>query len=176
MSDPALKTFERPDEAREFPFGRFEIVHVAGVTLGRATYQPGWKWSESIKPIAGTDSCQVHHLGVITAGRMHIVHEDGSEADINAGALSMYEVDGKNYGIPFDLGLVASSQPAEGKRGGRTALRTGQRAGRVRGGRRHPRADLPDAAGAARGARNTLFHRLRGRGGPVAHPHRGPPT
>jgi len=60
-------------------------VTVGGATVGRLTLQPGWRWSESIKPIVGTDACQVHHLGVVLSGTMHILHDDGTEADVGAG-------------------------------------------------------------------------------------------
>ena len=68
MHESALKAFERPDEIREFPFGRFEIVHIAGVTLGRATYQPGWKWSVHNAPIVGTKFCHAPHTGTVLSG------------------------------------------------------------------------------------------------------------
>jgi hypothetical protein len=58
MSEGILKAFDQPDEVREFPFGRFEIVHIAGVTLERATYEPGWKWSVHDAPSAGTQLCR----------------------------------------------------------------------------------------------------------------------
>jgi hypothetical protein len=55
------KTLDRPEEKREFPKGQLELVTIGGVTFGRATFQPGWKWSESVKPIAKTDSCLAPH-------------------------------------------------------------------------------------------------------------------
>ena len=57
MSETLLKSFDKPDEVREFPFGQFEIIHLDGVSLGRATYQPGWKWSVHNAPTAGTNLC-----------------------------------------------------------------------------------------------------------------------
>jgi hypothetical protein len=70
-----LRRFEQPDEVREFPNGRFEIVHVGGLTLGRATYQPGWKWSEHIGS-SPEDRCMVEHLGIVISGRAAVVGPD----------------------------------------------------------------------------------------------------
>ena len=58
---------------------------MAGATAARYTFEPGWKWSECVKPVAGTDSCQVRHIGLIQSGRLHVVHDDGSEGDIGGG-------------------------------------------------------------------------------------------
>ena|SRR5919109_2542249 len=79
-------SFESPDEARRVgDVGTIQIVKLDGLTATRVTYQPGWRWSEHIKPIAGTDSCQVDHRGTILAGRIHVVMNDGTEADAGAG-------------------------------------------------------------------------------------------
>src|ERR1019366_5234128 len=64
--------FAKPHEVREFPKGKVELITVNGVTFGRVTFNPGWRWSTHIKPIAGTDSCQAAHLGVQLSGVMHI--------------------------------------------------------------------------------------------------------
>ena len=69
MSDVIIKRFEEPDEVREFEKGRFEIVRVGGMTIGRATYQPGWRWSEHVGPLAGTEFCEVEHVGLVVSGR-----------------------------------------------------------------------------------------------------------
>lgn len=63
-----LKRFESPDEVREFPKGKFEIVHLGGMTIGRATYQPGWKWSEDVGKAMGEPFCTVEHLGMVVSG------------------------------------------------------------------------------------------------------------
>ncbi|HEX9492082.1 MAG TPA: cupin, partial [Thermoanaerobaculia bacterium] len=63
-----IKYFDNPDEVREFPKGRFEIVTVNGTMIGRATYQPGWKWSEDVGPIAKAPLCEVEHLGIVLSG------------------------------------------------------------------------------------------------------------
>jgi len=79
------KALDAPEEERTFPNGSVGNVSVGGTTIGKFTFQPGWRWSESVKPIVNTDSCQNHHQGVVVAGRMHIVADDGSEIDIGAG-------------------------------------------------------------------------------------------
>jgi mannose-6-phosphate isomerase-like protein (cupin superfamily) len=79
------KSFDSPDETRSPDKTQLHIVQLGDVQAGRGTMQPGWRWSECIKPIAGTESCQARHVGVVVAGRMHIVQDDGSEGEIGAG-------------------------------------------------------------------------------------------
>ena len=80
-----LKSFATPDEIREFPFGRFEIIHLDGVSLGRATYQPGWKWSLHNAPIVGTDLCHTPHTGTVLSGHGAILYENGEYLDLLPG-------------------------------------------------------------------------------------------
>jgi mannose-6-phosphate isomerase-like protein (cupin superfamily) len=82
MAGVESKNFDSPDETRTPDKTKVEVVKVGGAAVGRLTLQPGWRWSESIKPVVGTDDCQVHHLGFLLSGRMHIVHSDGSEVEI----------------------------------------------------------------------------------------------
>ena len=77
--------FTQPHEVREFPKGRLELITVNGVTFGKVTFQPGWKWSEHIKPLAGTNTCQAAHLGVQLSGKMHIIMDDGTTMDLGPG-------------------------------------------------------------------------------------------
>jgi quercetin dioxygenase-like cupin family protein len=79
------KSLDSPDETRSFDNGKMDIVSVDEVTAGRVTLEPGWRWSEAIKPIAGTDSCEVQHTGYVISGRMHVVMDDGSEQEIGPG-------------------------------------------------------------------------------------------
>jgi mannose-6-phosphate isomerase-like protein (cupin superfamily) len=79
------KSFTRPEEVRSFEKGRMEVITLAGVTFGRATFEPGWKWSTCVKPVARTESCQTAHLGYQVSGRMHIVMDNGTEKDIGPG-------------------------------------------------------------------------------------------
>jgi mannose-6-phosphate isomerase-like protein (cupin superfamily) len=74
-----------PEETRTFENGTFEIVHVGDVSVGRATFQPGWRWSTSVKPIVGTDSCQQHHVGYVVSGRLKVQADDGTEAEVGPG-------------------------------------------------------------------------------------------
>jgi hypothetical protein len=79
------KSFDKPDETRTPPKTRVDVVQLGDVQAARLTAEPGWKWSECIKPIAGTDSCQLRHVGFVGAGSMHVVQDDGREQDIGAG-------------------------------------------------------------------------------------------
>ena len=81
-----VKRFDQPDEVRPFEgHGQVDALDVAGRTVGRGTFEPGWRWSQDVKPIAGTDSCKVSHLGYCISGSMRIHMDDGSDQDINAG-------------------------------------------------------------------------------------------
>jgi ethanolamine utilization protein EutQ (cupin superfamily) len=82
------KSVSRPDETRTFDKGKVELVTVNEVTFGRATLQPGWKWSTCVKPLAKTESCQASHLQYHISGRLHVVMDDGSEHEFAAGDVS----------------------------------------------------------------------------------------
>lgn len=79
------KSLEQPDETRAFGKGKLQIVSLGKLACGRATFEPGWKWSENVKPIAKTDSCQVHHVGYVISGHMKIKMDDGSMTDVGPG-------------------------------------------------------------------------------------------
>ena len=85
MLDVVLKRFETPDEIREFEKGRFEIVRLGGMTIGRATYQPGWRWSVDVSPATGTISCKVEHVGMVISGRATAAMDDGRVIEMRAG-------------------------------------------------------------------------------------------
>ncbi|MBA3766859.1 MAG: cupin domain-containing protein [Acidobacteria bacterium] len=87
MMDVELKRFDDPDETRLFEKGRFEIVHVGGLSIGRATYEPGWKWSVHVSPIAGTPLCEVEHVGLVIAGRAVAAMSDGRIIELTPGNL-----------------------------------------------------------------------------------------
>ena len=76
MVDLVLRRFEQPDEVREMEKGRFELIHLAGQTIGRATYQPGWRWSEHVGPKVGATRCTVEHLGLVLQGVAVVAFED----------------------------------------------------------------------------------------------------
>ena len=79
------KTFNAPDEVRRFAKGKLELVNVAGASVGRATFEPGWKWSTSVKPIAKTASCAVAHFGCQLSGTMVTRVDDGTGTTTKAG-------------------------------------------------------------------------------------------
>ncbi len=83
--------FESPDESRKPDKTRVDVVRMGGNTAARVTLQPGWRWSECIKPVVGTESCQVRHVGVVHSGRMHVSHEDGTEGEIGPGEAYVIE-------------------------------------------------------------------------------------
>ena len=91
MAGVVKKNFESPDETRTPDKTMIEIVKLGGTNVARVTFQPGWKWSECIKPVAGTDSCQARHVGTVVSGRIHVVHEDGTEVDAGPGAAYVIE-------------------------------------------------------------------------------------
>ena len=79
------KALDQAEETRSFENGRVDLVEIADNKVGRAHLEPGWRWSTSVKPIVGTDSCQVAHVGYAISGRLHVVMDDGTELDISAG-------------------------------------------------------------------------------------------
>lgn len=85
MTVPQVKNLDRPDERREFPNGSDALVTIGGRTIGRTEFRPGWRWSNDVRPIAGTASCQVHHVGYLIAGTLHVETDDGSHTDLVAG-------------------------------------------------------------------------------------------
>jgi hypothetical protein len=84
-----LKKFNKPDEVREFPKGKLELVKIGGATIGRATFEPGWRWSTSLKPIVKTDSCKAPHFQYHIAGTLMIQMDDGRTFEAKAGDLSL---------------------------------------------------------------------------------------
>ena len=87
MDATILKHFDHPDETRTFEKGRFEIVRIAGQVIGRARYEPGWKWSVHVAPVAGTPLCPVEHLGLVLSGRATVAYEDGTVHELSPGTL-----------------------------------------------------------------------------------------
>ena len=116
MAGVTTRNLDTPDETRTPDKSLLQLVTLEGANVGRGTFQPGWKWSECIKPIVGTDACEMHHLGVIMSGTMHVVHNDGSEAEVGAG--EVYEIqpghdawvvgDETVVALEFDAGAVAT--------------------------------------------------------------------
>jgi quercetin dioxygenase-like cupin family protein len=82
-----LRRFETPDETRVMEKGKFEVVHIGGLTVGRATYEPGWRWSEHVGPTVGTTRCTVAHVGLVVSGTATAALEDGRVFELRAGDL-----------------------------------------------------------------------------------------
>ncbi len=82
------KTFSAPDETRPFEKGRVDLLQIGGGTVGRLTLEPGWKWSEHVKPLAGTAWCEAPHFQYHAAGRIHVQMEDGSEFEVGPGEVT----------------------------------------------------------------------------------------
>ena len=85
MSAAERKNFEMPDESRPFPRGRIDLLDVGGAQIGRLTLEPGWRWSEHVKPMAGTMWCEAPHFQYHVAGTLRILMSDGTELDAVAG-------------------------------------------------------------------------------------------
>jgi len=82
-----LRRFDQPDETRELILGRFDIVRIGGMTIGRATYQPGWRWSEHVGRALGQERCKVEHLGLVVSGVATAAFADGRVVELRAGEL-----------------------------------------------------------------------------------------
>ncbi|HVK19910.1 MAG TPA: nuclear transport factor 2 family protein [Actinokineospora sp.] len=88
MAEVKISNLEQDGEVRPFhAHGRLTLGSAGGMTLGMGSFEPGWRWSEDVKPLAGTDSCQVHHLGYVMSGAMGIRLSDGTETEIHAGEI-----------------------------------------------------------------------------------------
>ena len=91
MAGVRVGDFASPDETRKPDKTTVEIVRMGGTNASRMRLEPGWRWSECIRPIAGGESCQAHHVGLLQSGAMHVVHEDGSEQEIRDGQAYVIE-------------------------------------------------------------------------------------
>lgn len=126
MAKIEVKNFMAPDEIRQFEKGKIEFLRISGVVVGRATFLPGWKWSEHVRPIAKTNSCPASHFQYQISGTLHVVMDDGTEKDLKAGDVSRIPpghdawvvghepvvfVDFQGMGI-----YAAEAQPADPKR------------------------------------------------------------
>jgi len=87
MLDIILRRFDQPDEMRTFPKGKFELIHIGGMTIGRASYEPGWKWSVDVGASGGLRFCSVEHVGLVVSGRAVAAMEDGRIVEMNPGDL-----------------------------------------------------------------------------------------
>jgi quercetin dioxygenase-like cupin family protein len=87
MHDVILNRFQSTDEVRDMTKGRFEIVRIGDMTVGRATYQPGWRWSEHVGPTVGAARCSVEHFGLVVSGTATAAFDDGTVIELRAGEL-----------------------------------------------------------------------------------------
>jgi hypothetical protein len=115
VSGVESRSFDSPDETRTPEKTKVDVVKLGTASAARFTLEPGWSWAGSIKPIVGTDSCQLRHVGVVLSGAMHISHEDGTEVEIQPGQAYVIEP-GHNAWVvgeePF-VGFEFESQSAE---------------------------------------------------------------
>jgi hypothetical protein len=98
------KCFDDPDEVREFPNGRAEILHIGGGEVGRYVFEPGWRWSDDVKPIAKTESCQAPHFQYHVSGRLAVRMDDGTEVVAGPGDITSLP--------PGHDGWVVGDEPA----------------------------------------------------------------
>jgi hypothetical protein len=85
------KSFDEPDEQRSPDKTKVDVVKLPGASVARMTFQPGWRWSECIRPVVGGESCQVRHVGTFVSGEMEIVHDDGTKARLVPGIAYVIE-------------------------------------------------------------------------------------
>ncbi len=88
MAGVECKDFARADEVRTFPHGQVELLNMDGGTVGRLVLQPGWRWANDVKPIAGTKWCEAPHFQYQVSGTLHVVMQDGQEFDLGPGSVS----------------------------------------------------------------------------------------
>ena len=137
-----VKRLDRPDEARAFDKGAFCLVKVGGSEIGRAEYQPGWRWSIDVAPIAGTPSCQVEHVGLVLSGRAAVRMDDGEERVLLPGDV-FYVPPGHDSWVVGDEPYVSLHVQGAGSYAARHRPRRGSRP-------RRPRAAKKPAARRAR--------------------------
>ena len=115
MAGVESKAFDSPDETRNPDKTMIEVVRLGGATAARMTMEPGWKWSECVKPVAGTDSCQARHVGVVQSGRLQVTHEDGTELELGPGDAYVIEPghDASVVGDERFVGLEFEARSAE---------------------------------------------------------------
>jgi hypothetical protein len=114
MASMEVKSFDAPDETRPFEGrGKADVVQVGGRAVARGVFEPGWRWSANVKPIAGTDSCEVSHLGYCISGRMRVSMDDGGESEMGPGDVvaiapgHLAEVVGDEPCVFLDFGEIA---------------------------------------------------------------------
>lgn len=102
--DVIIKRFETPDEVRTFEKGRFEVVRIGGLAIGRATYEPGWRWSTHVGEPLGESRCGVEHVGLVLSGTATVAFDDGRIVELEAGSLFYVPA------IPHDSWVIGDRQ------------------------------------------------------------------
>lgn len=121
MAGIEARAFDSPDETRTPDKTRVDVIRINGATAARMTFEPGWRWSDCVKPVAGTDSCQARHVGVAQQGTLHVVHDDGTEVEIHPGEAYVIEPGHDAWVVGDDtfIGFEFESQAAENYARGR---------------------------------------------------------
>jgi hypothetical protein len=120
MAGIQSRDFDSPDETRTPDKTKVDVVRMGGTTAARFAFEPGWRWSECVKPVAGTDSCQARHVGVVQSGRLGVSHDDGSELEIAVGEAYVIEpghdawVIGDERFVAFEFEQRAAEEYARG--------------------------------------------------------------
>jgi hypothetical protein len=119
MPGTEILNIDSPNEVRPFrDHGHLDVITLGGFTLGRGVYEPGWRWSDDVRPIAGTDSCQTRHTGICVAGRMTVRAADGTETHIGPGDVCVIEPGhdawtvGDEACVMYDTGVAGFAKPA----------------------------------------------------------------
>jgi hypothetical protein len=89
MKTMEVKSLNAPEEVRKFDKGKVELVNIGGAAIGRAVFEPGWKWSTSVKPLVNTTSCEAPHFQYHVSGTLRVIMDDGTEKDLRAGDVSL---------------------------------------------------------------------------------------
>src|SRR5262249_26701493 len=115
MTGVQKRDFGSPDETRTPDKTRIDVVHLGGTTAARFAMEPGWSWSACVKPVAGTESCQLRHIGVVQSGRLRVMHEDGTVAELGPGEAYVIEPghDAEVVGEEQFVGFEFEPQSAE---------------------------------------------------------------
>lgn len=115
MAGVESRSFEAPDETRAPSKTKVDVVRIGPTTAARLTLEPGWSWSECIKPIVGTDTCQLRHVGIVQSGTMHVTHQDGTEQELRTGHAYVIEPghDARVVGDEPFVGFEFESSSAE---------------------------------------------------------------
>ena len=119
MTSLQRRNIDTPDETRPFKeHVHAEVVTIGDFTVGRGTFEPGWRWSNDVKPTAGTDSCQVRHSGIVASGQMTVRSDDGTEITFGSGDVFVMEpghdawVDGDEPCVIYDTGMAPYAKPS----------------------------------------------------------------